>query len=56
MEILEEFTRAIDEVIPLAWTRDRVIWAPLSSGRFSCRSFRWSIGKGGVVRERRKLP
>lgn len=28
-------------------TKDKIIWAPVSSGRFSCRSFRKSIAREG---------
>lgn len=49
MDALEEFMRTIDGVVQVKGIMDRVVWAPSSSGRFSCRYFRKSIKMEGHV-------
>lgn len=55
MESLKDFMRTIKGVISVEGTKDRVICALLSSGMFSCKSFRKSIERVSMVSDRWKL-
>lgn len=46
---------SIDKIVLVEGTRDRVLWALSSFGRFICSSFRRSLARVGVVFDRWKL-
>lgn len=54
MDVWDDFMSNLEGVFPVEGTRDRVIWAPSSSGRFSCRSFRRLIARLGPISDKWK--
>lgn len=54
VDFWEDFLRAIEGVILVEGTPNKVIWAPSSIGKFSCRSSRRLLALGSQVSNRWK--
>lgn len=52
VSIWDKFLRNIDGVLLAEGTKDRVIWALASSGKFSCMSFKRMIAAEGTLSDR----
>lgn len=55
VDVWDEFMRSNEGFVPVEETRDKIIWAPSSSRRFTCIFFRRSISKKGLVSDRWKI-
>lgn len=55
VDIWKDFMSTVEGVIPMEGMRDRVVWATSSSERFTCKSFRRSIARVGIVLNKWKL-